>query len=357
MRAQSAYSEASQSPPSSLKNLLVQLLKFALAIGVVIYLVSRGDLSWEPLRASLGEWEYSIPAFVILAITPLGQFWRWQNLLRAAGLWLPNREVFSFLMVSKFFNMAFPSYVSGDILRGVYIFRRSAEERGTDSSETPRATPPTVLASIIFDRAAGLLPLFVLCLVGLLGSIWYPLPARVVWWVAIVAALGVAGLSFFFLLAWFMREPPELLVRICRRLHCDGLLLSLSGVTHEYARNLRLIGRIVGISFLTQTAGIISFALFGMALKVHLPLTAYLALVPLGLLVTAIPIAPAGLGVGHVAFLSLFHIIGVSQGANLYTLYMLSYVVINLSGAFLYVSARMAAPLPQPANPTPLERD
>ena len=122
-------------------------------------------------------------------------------------------------------------------------------------------------------------------------------------------------------------------------------------------KNYKLIANIVGISFLTQGAGIASFVLFGMALKVRLPLAAYLTLVPLGLMVTAIPIAPAGLGVGQVAFLSLFRMLGVYQGANLFTLYMASYVMINLSGAFLYVSSRIATPLPQSANPVKLDPD
>jgi len=63
----------------------------------------------------------------------------------------------------------------------------------------------------------------------------------------------------------------------------------------------------------------------------------YFLLVPLGLLLTAIPVSPAGLGVGQVAFLALFHWVGTSQGANLFTLYMASYVVINLTGALLYL--------------------
>src|SRR5689334_10596324 len=79
----------------SAKNLLGLLLKFGLAFAVVIYLIRHGDVEWEPLRASLGEWQYSVPAFLILALTPLGQFWRWQMLLRARGVHLPNREVFS----------------------------------------------------------------------------------------------------------------------------------------------------------------------------------------------------------------------------------------------------------------------
>jgi glycosyltransferase 2 family protein len=349
---------------SPAKNLLGQVLKFALAGAVVAYLIFHGDIAWEPLRASLGEWRYSVPAFLILAITPLGQFWRWQSLLRSGGLRLPNREVFSYLMVSKFFNMAFPSYVSGDILRGFYVFRRASDDIDAGAEQAGgsfKATPQTVVASIVFDRAAGLLPLFVMCLAGLAGSVWYPLPRRLAFSVGVVAGLGVAGLALFFLLAYWLPRPPEILVELSRRIRCDRLLSHLHEVTHYYVRNLRLIANILGISFATQGAGLISFILFGLALKVQIPLIGYMILVPLGLMVTAIPVTPAGLGVGQVAFLSLFGMLGTSQGANLFTLYSVSCVLINLSGALLYLRSRLPSPLsqsvPHPAKAAEFDKE
>jgi len=327
-----------------------------LAAGVVLYLIFHGDISWEPLRASMAEWQFSIPAFLLLALTPLGQLWRWQNLLRAGGVSLPNRDVFSFLMISKFFNMAFPGYVSGDILRGWYIFRRGrVQANGIPVAETERGktAPPTVVASIVFDRAAGLFPLFVLSLAGLLGVFWHPLPAKIVLTVGLVAGGGVAAMLLLFLFAYWLPRPPELLLRLAKRIHCEASLKYLQEVTRDYVRDLPLIARIVGISFLTQGAGLASFVLFGWALKVDLPLAAYLIVVPLGLMLVAVPIAPAGLGVGQVAFLSLFHFMGTSQGANLFTLYMASFVFINLSGAFLY----MGAPVPSLFGRSPAKLD
>ena len=357
---QKTIPEAGYPRLSTARNVLGQVLKFGLAAAVVVYLIFHGDIAWDPLRAALGEWQYTLPAFSILALTPLGQFWRWQSLLRSGGLLLPHREVFSCLMVSKFFNMAFPGYVSGDILRGFYVFRRAAEDGdpGTETGAAPvKAGPQTVVASIVVDRAAGLLPLFVLSLAGLMGAIWRPLPARLVWSVGLVAGIGLAGMLSLFLFAFWFASPPAILVRLTRLVRCDQAISYLHEVTHVYVRNLKLIAHILGISFITQGAGLASFVLFGLALKVQIPLSAYLMLAPLGLMVTAIPVTPAGLGVGQVAFLSLFHMAGSSQGANLYTLYAASYVLINLSGALLYLSSSVSPPLPQPANPGKIDRE
>jgi len=192
---------------------------------------------------------------------------------------------------------------------------------------------------------------------GLLGSVWHPLPRRAAESIAFVACSGVAVILAFFLFAYRFAQPPELFARLSRFVHLEQPLRYLHEVTHYYVGNMKLIGVILGISFLTQGAGLASFVLFGAALKVDIPLTAYLMLVPLGLMLTAIPVTPAGLGVGQVAFLSLFHLAGTSQGANLYTLYMASFVLINLSGAFLYVGLRFPGSLPQTVTPAEGERE
>jgi len=360
-----ALDPARRRPPFA-RTVAIQGLKFSVATGVVVYLWARGDIAWEPLRASLGRWEHSLPAFLLLAAMPVVQFWRWQSLLRANRLHLPHREVFSFLMVSKFFNMAFPGYLSGDILRGFFVSRRASEAetkpgiRDSESVIAPsvpapqepnaRVVPPAVAASIVFDRIAGLIPLFALCLLGLLGSLSYPIPRRVLGLIGALASLGLLAPLLLFLLAYRRPQPAALLARLNRWPRLEEFFSAFYEGTHRYARNLKLIRNILVVSFLSQGLAIASFLLFGWALQIQVPVTSYLLLVPLGLLVTAVPVSPAGLGVGQVAFLGLFQLVGTSQGANLFTLYMASCVVINLAGALLYLFPLPAATGPHPAG-------
>ena len=59
--------------------------------------------------------------------------------------------------------------------------------------------------------------------------------------------------------------------------------------------------------------------------------------IPMGLLATAVPIAPSGAGVGHAIFDKLFNIVGVSGGASLFNLYFLCLILINLLGVIPYL--------------------
>ncbi len=354
----SMFSSPSSAPAAALgraelpvsQSVSATALKFTVAGGLFVYLILRGHIAWDPLLASLHQWQYSLPAFLILCLNPISQLIRWQSLLRARRLHLPNSEVFSYLMASKFFNMALPGYIGGDLLRGFYISRRASEQGVVPAGDEPPFRAATVASSILFDRVAGLLALFVFSLVGILGALYYPMPGRLVAFVGGLAITGIFGALLLFWIAYHRSAPPGILLRIARKVRLQNIFSELYDATHRYVRNLTLIRNILGISFVGQGIILVSFILFGHALGLEVPLLSYLALVPLGLMVTAIPISPAGLGVGHVAFLALFQMGSSAQGANLFTLYMASHALINLTGAVLFPLFRGRTVLPAPAS-------
>ena len=49
----------------------------------------------------------------------------------------------------------------------------------------------------------------------------------------------------------------------------------------------------------------------------------FASVAPLAILVTALPLAPGGMGVGHVAFEEVLGIVGISGGANIFNLFFL----------------------------------
>jgi hypothetical protein len=58
---------------------------------------------------------------------------------------------------------------------------------------------------------------------------------------------------------------------------------------------------------------------------------------------TALPLAPGGLGVGHVAFDKLFAMVGLQGGANVFNVMVLTQLALNLLGVFPYLLYRRAA--------------
>jgi uncharacterized membrane protein YbhN (UPF0104 family) len=259
-------------------------------------------------------------------------------------------------MVAKFFNMALPGYIGGDVIRGMYIARRASATSPRGSSTIASMSAAAVVPSILFDRISGMLPLFALCLAGTLGAPADSLPSHFLVSARTLSAAGLLAALSTFLLAKRLPTVPSFLLRWSQRLHMEPIFTAFYEGTHLYVRDWGLIRNVLGISLLSHGLILLSFVLYGQALGLRLPLSSYLVLVPLGLLVTAIPIAPGGLGVGQVAFLALFQTAGTSQGANLITLYMASQVLINLTGAFLYPFFRVRNALPASSGLARAER-
>jgi hypothetical protein len=65
--------------------------------------------------------------------------------------------------------------------------------------------------------------------------------------------------------------------------------------------------------------------------------------VPLGLLVTAVPIAPAGVGTGHAAFSWLFLLMGSHAGANVFSLHVLFQLIFGALGGLVYLRHRSSS--------------
>ena len=64
-------------------------------------------------------------------------------------------------------------------------------------------------------------------------------------------------------------------------------------------------------------------------------------LMPIGLITVAIPVAPGGIGIGHIAFESLYQLAGLSGGADIFNLFIIVQLGVFLLGGipyFLYSS-------------------
>src|SRR5690606_32666419 len=82
---------------------------------------------------------------------------------------------------------------------------------------------------------------------------------------------------------------------------------------------------VLSISLFAHLVGVLS--VFCLALSIagggELHLLETYAVTPYALIVSAFPILPGGIGTGHLAFAYVFHEVGYSSGADIFTLYLL----------------------------------
>lgn len=255
---------------------------------------------------------------------------RWLLLVRAAGLDMSVRSAVGLTFIGNFFNLVVPGSTGGDVVKAWYAAR--------ESGSGPRA-----VLSVFLDRAIGLLGLVLLAAVVLLGSVegeGYRAARTVILY-------GLAASAVFLLLAFLPRLRRALgLHRLVARLPFQRVLGELrAGLAVQRKRPGLLLGSL-GMSIVNHagTALLVAALAAALGMEEATPL-ACLAVVPVANLLTAIPLAPGGWGVGEWAFATFFAPLGLpaSEAVALSLLYRLLTLVSSLPGGVLWMFWRRPA--------------
>jgi hypothetical protein len=317
------------------KNILINALKMIFVALLLWWMASSGRLSWSQMAIILRRPDALAASVAVWLIGPvvLGTA-RWWLLMRGAGMKCGYFHAMRLQLVGFFFNTAMPGAVGGDIIKALYIMR--------DQSAGVGKTP--AMLSVLLDRIIGLIGLFVMGVVA--AGLSYkqlvanPVTAQLMNGLALVVALSAVFLGLVFVRYPGGRDPIKKILK----LRLPGFLVLRR--IYEALRNYRdrpgiLILTIV-ISVLIQVMFLFFMGFIGRIMYGSDAFDqALLApIFPFGILVTAIPLAPGGLGVGHAAFDKLFAMVGLPGGANVFNAYVLSQLLLNLLGIIPYLSMK-----------------
>jgi uncharacterized protein (TIRG00374 family) len=320
------------------------VLKVLFGAGIFAWMAASGKLNLAQIAKGLTHWP------LMLGVLGLGccqigiMVWRWTLLLHAQDITLPFRRAWGLTMIGLLFNVAIPGSVGGDLIKGYYI------TRATDGRKTHAAT------SIMMDRVVGLIGLLFLSAAVVLANVTEILriPAmRALGGLAVASfAVGVVGL-FAALFAGGRLSEWSFLPRILR---------DVFSALHEYRRKSDVVRNSLALSVLNQALTCFAFYLALRATGVtDLRMSQFFLIVPLGLVTCAVPISPAGIGVGQAAFYTLFQIVApayASAGTDAFTIFQAMSILLGLSGLFWYVAYKhraLALGTPTPA-PQPRQR-
>ncbi len=318
------------------------LFKWALAVGLVTYLIRSDRLSFSELGPLFSSPEWTLLILVgVYALLAVG-FWRWRILVQRLGVQMSFFDAMRLGMVGAFFSAVLPGTVSGDVVKAVYVARRYPSRR------------TLTVSSVLLDRGLGLVALIGVGGVGyLLGReriealadgprlLMTTLGHLLVWGLA----ASLAGLVLVPLLHEKLRAlvPP--------RFRAMRLGRILDDVLRIYGSQAAMLWFVYGLSFVIHVANLglmygMAQLLFGHA--VELPFSLFVMAASMGLCAMSLPIAPMGLGVGQLAFASMFQALAVSPpsfGATLITGFQALSLIVNLSGGLFYLTYRHEVPL------------
>ncbi|MGE4132367.1 MAG: lysylphosphatidylglycerol synthase transmembrane domain-containing protein [Bdellovibrionales bacterium] len=319
---------------SKAKGYLSIVLKVAVAAALITFMVKSGHLDPKEL------WSLMTPFNVVMALLLCGMntlmaAWRWVLLLKARGFDIGVGYGFSLSLIGMFFNHALPGAVGGDLVRGYYLVADN-RERKVDS-----------VLSIVIDRVLGLYSFFLLSLIAVAFDFNFVMSHDKIRWVALLCFAIFTGMTVFFTIAFSERLSHKVGIR-----HLASKIRALAHVLeafHMFGKNRKTIAASVLVSIIGQIFTMIFFYQVAVISgETDITWNAVLFAVPMGFVVTAVPIAPAGIGVGQVAFHYLFETYlakPTSFGTTAITAFQLAVVCWAVVGAFFYLRRKRPAEL------------
>ena len=372
------------------KRLLLDLGKYALAVGLLVWVVRSNWLpapspravastaasaigaSASPLAAAaslypgrgqptgLGHvwerhavqgqpihWGFFLAALFTFCAALFLTLVRWYHLVRALDLPLSFRDAMRYGLVGIFFNTFLPGSVGGDIIKAAVLAR--GQKRRT-----------AAVATVVMDRAIALWAL--VWFVAMLGAAcWFAgfLTGGVASFIVTTAAVivGVSGLVWV-LLGFLPEERAE---RFAGRLAwlpgVGNTLAELWRAVWVYRKKPRTVYKVMLLSWVGHV-GFVSAFFFGIMafwspeMGLIPSFAQHFLLVPMGLVMQALVPTPGGAGGGEWGFAALYMLFG-SPEANGVLASLIQRVFSWLAGLAGYIVYLVAAPsLPQAEAPS-----
>jgi uncharacterized membrane protein YbhN (UPF0104 family) len=320
-----------------MRNILINVGKLLLVAALLYWLVDSGKLDLQQIAIIFREPRIMLFNFLVwgLLYVGLGSL-RWNLLLAGVGLKMPFFRVLNLQLIGFFFNTAMPGSVGGDIVKAVYVIREQQAD-----SKTP------AMLTVLLDRIIGLTGLFVLAGIAVFWNSSFLVNHPTLMPLATFVVVGLIAIAIGLGVVFYPFPDGKDPIRRLLSLRVPGfkILYNIYDALRRYrTRPLLVLGTVL-LSVLIQL-GAMTYALFlTERLTAQSPDPGVFAAVfPIGVMATALPLAPGGLGVGHVAFERLYALAGWTGGANVFNIMVLGQLSLNLLGVFPYLLFRTRLP-------------
>lgn len=313
-----------------MKQSIVNILKLVIAFGLIYFLINKGYLDLSLLdRLNI----YSITGVLLLSFLGLVvNNFRWTLLLKSQELMYSFSSTLKLSFIGIFFNFALPSSIGGDVVKAYYLVKSSSQQKSK------------AVMSVVVDRFLGLISMLVLAVFAMLMN-FELIKSNLELYSIFLSMLGIlVGVLLFLIVAfsntvhstpWIQFSLNKLPVFI------KEPYLALC----SYGKSIKQVIVAILLSFVSQFCIIMVFKIVGDAMGAELSLYPYLFAVPIGLMIMSLPIAPAGIGVGQMAFLYLFKVYtgeAIDVGTLGVTVFQMSLLVYGFVGCYFYVKNKAA---------------
>ena len=320
----------------SFKKIVIYLLKISAAVVIMWYMIHSGRLNIRAIYGAKDHFGLIFLSFLIMLTAIFVTFYRWKFLLKGQNIILTNKEIISLGFIGIFFTSVLPGAVGGDIIKSVYIAKKAPNQKVSS------------VLTVLLDRIIGLAALIMICTAGLLINIKTVLQNQALKSLGAIILLSLFAIIAITFFGLSRRIRQNIFFNnLMNKLPLSGFINKIYDSFHAYRDNHKYLTYSLLLSFVNHALNITIFYLIALALGFdQLGIYSYFFIVPLGLITMAVPITPAGIGVGQAAFLKLFEwSMGVKTtiGADAITIWQVIFILISFAGSIFYISYKKNA--------------
>lgn len=306
------------------------IAKITLAAGIIIWMVASGKLDFNLVTKALSGGVSAYAGIAIIFFQAALSSVRWKMLLDLkASTPISNKSALALTWIGLFFNTILPGAVTGDLLKLVY-----AKDLDKNFSKS------FLFSSVMLDRILGLMGLLFLSGIFTLTHFeeMFALSKGMKSIITFNLVLFFGSLVFISLLFLPARMQQFFLNTFSKIPFIGSRIAKVMTEVWLIGSEKIVLVKCLSLSTVLQFSSIFAFWLITKNFyDRELLFSQVFTFVPAGFIAVAIPISPAGAGVGHLIFNELFSFVNISNGASLFNLYFLAAVCINLLGIVPYL--------------------
>lgn len=265
---------------------------------------------------------FLVLAFVLILLATFVAVYRWYLLLNAADLVTTLPRVNALTFIGAFFNNVMPGSQGGDIVKAFYIAREHSS-RKTDA-----------IITVLLDRVLGITGLTIVA--GIVIPFDFDRYFDVGRWI-----YGILALEIAFGVVFFSRRVRRALgiEKLIGKLPGGGVFKKVDEAMFIYRFRMNTVLVSLLLSLLVHTVLILGIGFIGKGVGFDTPMLSYFVVVPVGLIIMALPIAPSGWGAGEAAFIYFWGTLGVpsAMALSLLLVYRIEQMIVSLIGG-LYLA-------------------
>lgn len=315
------------------RTIAITVLKFAVPVVLILWLLWRIEPEqWETLRERPKDYPL-LAAALLAALTALCvSFFRWWTLVRCQGISLGLVEAFRLGAIGFLLSFVSAGSVGGDLFKMIFLARRNPG-KGIEA-----------VASVVVDRGVGLLGLLVVVAAAMSGAAVSGNPELAKIGNAALGLTGI-GMAVLAILIFGGRPIDAILQRAARWRYVGGMITRIAGPIRVFHRHPFVFAAALGLSFLVH--GLMAVSVFWIARGLYGDLAPslgeHLLIVSIANLASAMPIAPAGVGVLEAAMEWLYRVVPAepttASGTLVGLVFEIVKVVMGILGLVFYWTA------------------